>query len=226
MARTVLVAVAGGSVYHRYATALMATARTFFRPTSEVAFHIIEGEEGWPNGTMHRPKRLLEWIPSIAADFIYLCDADMRFEAPCGPEVLPPDGHGFVATLHPGYVGRPWVELPFETRVESACYVLPERRERYFCGGFWGGSRAAVEGVTAAMVTLIERDALNGIVPQWHDESSLNAVLAHGAGPDLILDPSMCHPDADAYYLDHVWREPYERVLVALDKTRSERGDR
>lgn len=219
-----LAVVAGGVVYEHYAERLFASARELFAPAADVRFALIPGEEGWPNGTMLRPHRLLATMP--ATDFVYLCDADMLVENPIGGEILPPDGRGIVATLHPGYLDQPPEALPFETRPESACYVPLERRERYFCGGFWGGSRREVTLTARAVAARIDADLAAGITPVWHDESALNAVLASWGGPHLALDPSYCHPDSDGFYVEHVWGGPLPRRIVALDKNAAERGGR
>lgn len=224
MSRVCLTVVAGGAVYERYAERLFESARQHFRPSDDVSFVLIPGEEGWPNGTMLRPRRLVEAMP--AADFIFLCDADMLVESFIGAEILPTNGKGLVATLHPGYFGAPSEALPFETRPESACFVAPERRERYFCGGFWGGSSWEVLLLARAIANRIDADLNAGITPTWHDESALNAVLAAWAGPIHVLDPSYCHPDRDDFYVDHVWRRQLPRRLVALDKPPAERGER
>jgi Glycosyltransferase family 6 len=92
-------------------------------------------------------------------------------------------------------------------------------------GGFAGGPRKELKRFANEIVTRIDRDMSQDIVPRWHDESALNKVCTYWR--DLhILDPSYCYPDNDSYYLEHIWRTPYERKLVALDKTEGERANR
>lgn len=224
MASVALCVVAGGAVYERYAFDLFESAAEHFRPADDIELTLIPGAEGWPDGTMLRPHRLLTALPDT--DFVFVCDADMRFESLVGPEILPPRGDGIVATLHPGYLGQPAAALPFETRPQSACYVTPAQRQRYFCGGFWGGSRVAVEWFARTVVSRIDHDRARAITPVWHDESALNAALAARGGPELVLDPSYAHPDNDAYYVEHVWRRQLPRRLVALDKPAEHRVGR
>ena len=100
MTSTALCVVATPGTYTDYARELFLTAEEFFHPTDTVEFVLIEGEEGWPRATMCRHEKLLQNLPRTT--FVYLCDADMRFEAEVGPEILPPRGIGLVATLHSG----------------------------------------------------------------------------------------------------------------------------
>ena len=219
---TALCVVAGGATYHRYALALMASAREFFHPTEHVTTHIIEGEYGWPNGTMMRYHRLLEAMPD--ADYVFLCDADMLMVAPVGAEILP-SYEGLAATLHPGYVRKPRAELPYETNPESAAWVAPDEGDAYYCGGFVGGTWRAMRGLANTIAGIIDLDVQRGITPRWHDESALNRCLAVEA-PAVVLSPSYCHPDNDAYYRGHVWDGDFVRRIVALDKPSEERQGR
>lgn len=223
MASTTLVVVVNGDAYIRYADQLFESAREFFHPTETVSFLMIEGHEGWPAATLYRWHHLLDHYPKT--DYVFLTDADMRFEAEVGPEILPLDSlDGVTATQHPGYVMAAREELPYENRERSACYVEPWEGYRYFCGGFVGGSRRAVYNLACQIQTLIDRDEAEGIIPRWHDESALNRVLT-SYPPDIILSPSYCYPDHDSWYRS-VWENEYERKLVAIDKTNAERGQR
>jgi len=214
-----LVTVTSGVLYNRFARDLFFSARQHFRPTESVTFVQLNGREGWPAATMYRPHAAHANLPKT--DFVYLIDADMRFEATVGPEILPEHG-GITATLHPGFVGKPGHELPFERNPESACYVRDGTT--YFCGGFYGGSRKAMRRHLYEMILCIDVDRERGYTPVWHDESAHNRVL-HCDPPEVMLDPSYCHPDSSEWYRSW-WPHQYERKLVALDKTTAERGER
>lgn len=218
-----LATVAVGDAYHRYADEMIASAEEFFWPSVNRRFVKMEGREGpWPNGTLYRHEILLARLP--IATLVYLADADMRFEANCGSEIVPPDRYGIVATLHPGYVGRARAELPYETDPESACYLAPDEGSVYYAGGFLGGDIYSMGALLRATTKAIDADLARGHTPRFHDESALNMVLAKSP-PALTLDPSMCHPDNAEWYRS-VWPTDYPRVLVAIDKTAEERGDR
>jgi hypothetical protein len=224
MVRTALITVVTGDAYVAYSDALFDSAREFFKPTEHVDFIRLDGREGWPAATMFRWEVCLEnWAYLERYDALWLSDADMLFEGTVGAEVIPPTS-GTVATLHPGYVGKHHLELPYEQRPESSCYIVPAEGDVYYAGGFAGGDREGFHWLASRIRSTITSDVVRGITPRFHDESALNKVLGVTA-PDVTLDPSMCHPDSDDYYLSF-WPEPYPRLLVALDKTQDERGER
>ena len=229
MASTALVTVVSGAAYVEYGRQMFLSADEFFFPTESVQQIMLDGEEGWPNATMMRYHILSRHLPDT--DYIFLIDADMVIAQRIGPEILPLGGKGFTATLHPGYIGKMSHELPHERRPESAAFVPETHRDRYYAGGFVGGSRVSMRTLCADIMGIIDRDAKRGIVPIFHDESALNKVIAgdakwHGWSPATVLSPAYCHPDRDDYYKMHVWGEAYERKIVALDKTAEERGER
>jgi glycosyltransferase involved in cell wall biosynthesis len=224
-----LIAVVNGDVYERYAQQLFDSAREHLRPprSCPVLCLALAGRSGWPDATMYRYHSVLEHQDEIPQGYVFMSDADMLFEGTVGPEILP-DGpvsrRVLTATLHPGYVGRPRSELPYERRSESACAVAQGEGEAYYCGGFVGGTRAGFLELARRIAALIDEDARSGITPRWHDESALNRVLATRA-PERILSPAYCHPDHDDAYRSS-WPEDYPRLLVALDKSSSERRAR
>jgi len=217
---TTLVAVAGGEVYERYAERMMVSAERFFRPSKNMNFVVLKGEEGWPNGTMMRYHRLLENLP--ATENVFMVDADMLFVDHIGDEVI--SRFGVTATRHPGYVGKPTHELPYERREQSAAYVAPNEGGTYYCGGFIGGKRLAMKVLAQHIVKIIDADATIGTHPEWHDESAINRILATYP-PETTLTPSYCYPADDSYYKTF-WTESYIPRLVALDKSEDERGER
>ncbi len=220
---TALCVVVGGAIYEQYAAQLIDSARDFFHPTEHIEFHTIPGDEGWPNGTMMRYHHLLDNLPDT--DYIFHIDADARFEFPVGPEILPVGW--MTATAHPGYVNKHRDEWPFEDREDSRCYVAPERRRQYICGGFLGGSFTSFQVFARAVAAKIDYDLSIGITPKWHDESAANAVIAaYGDGrPNVLLSPAYAYPD-DASWYRTWWPHEYDRKIVMLDKTQAERGDR
>jgi hypothetical protein len=222
MTRCALVAVAGGAVYHEYALALMESAREHFKPCDKMEYLILEGEEGWPAGTITRYRTLLDSLPQT--HYVYLADADMLVSAAVGDEILP-GSYGITATLHPGYVGKPPSELPFEDRPDYAAYVPPYKRLAYHCGAFVGGERMAVRILATHIENLREEDEAAGRISRWHDESYLNYVLAW-TPPVKVLSPSYCFPDRADWYRSTVWQEDYPRIITALDKPAEHRGER
>lgn len=217
--KTTLVCVVNGEIYEHFAMALFQTGLEFFHPTEEVEYMLIPGSSGWPNATMHRWHHLLKAMP--AGDYVFMSDADMLFEGDVGDEILPE--HGITATQHPGYVGITPNDLPYERRMGSHSCIHAGGRH-YYCGGFVGGTREAMVALATKIARKIDLDTIVGITPVWHDESALNRCLL-SAPPMKVLSPAYCYPDQDAYYKS-IWPEPYERKLVAIDKTPEQRKGR
>jgi histo-blood group ABO system transferase len=211
-----LVTVVSGEVYESYAADMFTSAFDFFGPSEVVAHIALPGREGWPDATLYRYHAILEEPALDCFDHVFLIDADMVFVAPVGREIL----GGLVATVHPGFVGKPSRQLPFERRRESAA-CCPES-ETYFCGGFVGGETDQMIRLAESVVQGVDRDAAKGVTAVWHDESHLNKVLSVRP-PSVVLSPAYCMPEDSSGY---PWLEGVERKLVAVDKTAEERGGR
>lgn len=222
--KTALVTVVSGDAYVKYANELFDSAREFFRPTEQVDCLTLEGREGWPSATMFRHHVVLEnWVHLRSADFVFLIDADMLIRQPVGPEILSPVD-GVTATLHPGYVGKHFSELPYESRTESGSYVNAAEGDAYFCGGLVGGERAGYKWLASQIRERIDFDVNRGVTPVWHDESALNRVLSV-TPPEVVLPPAYCHPTNDSWYRTF-WPENYPTIIEALDKPEHERHGR
>ena len=207
-----LLAVVHGAAYERYAAALFESAADLFRPTESVELVILPARAGWPDATLYRYHVILEQQELLGHDYLFLVDADMRVEAPIGPEILSP----LSATRHPGYTTAQRHEFPYERRAESAACVPANRGSAYYAGGFVGGRRDVFLELAETIAATIDHDEEAGLVALWHDESHLNRALIDSP-PFLNLTPSYCYPDDDAHYLGR-WRDHYPRRLVALDK--------
>lgn len=220
--KTALICVVTGAIYEKFAEDLFGTAEKFFHPTEEVELLMLPGRPGWPEATMYRYHALRDHLMERYADqdYVYMSDADMLFESHVGAEVLPL--HGLAATLHPGFTHSKL--KPFETNLRSAAFIPRNHTGPYFCGGFIGGTTQETLSLADQIAAVIDADRANGLTPVWHDESALNRVLAFSP-PEIVLSPSYCYPDDDSWYRT-VWEQPYERKLVALDKTEGERGNR
>ena len=224
MASTGLICVTAGALYERYARRMFASASDHFHPTEDViAFRRLNGRDGaWPAGTLYRYHALLEHADELDFDYLFMIDADMRFDGPVRGEIL---ADGITATQHPGYVGMPREALPFERRTDSAACVPADVGDRYYAGGFIGGKRDAFLRLARTVALSIDSDDSSGAVACWHDESHLNRYLARNP-PATVLSPAYCHPDDDSFYISALWPEPYERLITALDKAADERVGR
>ncbi len=216
-----LLVVATGK-YINFVPPLLDSADKYFCPNHDVTYFIFtdgklvrtdkvktfhHSRMGWPYDTMMRCKAYLEHADEIAKmDFVFACDADMRFVDVVGDEIL----SDRVATQHPGFVGK---RGTYETNCVSRACVSLHEGSYYFAGGFHGGSSQEFIKLISTMVENITADLEKGIIAVWHDESHLNRYFIDNP-PTCILTPSYCYPES--------WRLPYHKRLLALDKNHAE----
>lgn len=169
------------------------------------------GHYNWPGATLYRYKAFTQYAEQLSQmDFLYYLDVDMKVLAPVGNEVL----SELVGTLHPGYTGTKGTP---ETRKTSTAYIGPNENNKYFAGGFNGGSAAKFLQMAAMLNDRIDEDTNNKIVALHHDESHLNWYFLHNP-PTLVLDHSYCYPEDKKKKYPPV---PVKRIL-ALDKNHKE----
>jgi histo-blood group ABO system transferase len=161
--------------------------------------------EPWPKPALHKYHWVAKWEREFArCDYVFLCDADMRFAASVGNEIL----GQLVATFHPGFVEQR-ENLPYCCNPQSLAYMRPREGGRYYAGAFQGGETARYLATAKEMANHIEADERAGVIAQWHDESHWNRYLADHP-PSLELSPSYCYPENSVL--------PFEPRLLALDK--------
>ena len=184
----------------------------------------------WPYATLLRYHHVVRHAGAFAdCDFLFQCDADMRFVADTEGDLLPTGGSGLVGVEHPGFCWMPsgWDRLrqrlgwevrrgrgrrgSYETDPRSLAAVAEHEGEVYYAGGFAGGTREAYLALVRTLADRIDRDLAREIIAVWHDESHLNRYFIDH--PPHRLDPRYCHPES--------WQLPYPRILVALDKEHS-----
>jgi histo-blood group ABO system transferase len=175
---------------------------------TERKVHIINTEhKPWPYmpmaqyGIFYSNKQSFEGM-----DYLYYCDADMRFCDHVGPEIL----SDRVATQHPGLYGRRGTP---ETNPNSTAYVFMFENMQYFAGGFNGGSHDEYIKMCKTCYENIEKDFENDITAVWHDESHMNRYFIDNP-PTKILDPGYCYGES--------LRPPFKPRLIALDKDHKE----
>jgi histo-blood group ABO system transferase len=162
----------------------------------------------WPHSTLMRYHAFSSQRDLLSQmDYLYYCDADMRFVADVGEEIL----GSLVATVHPGFYDKMPDDFTYERRKESTAFVGPGEGSRYFAGGFNGGLTDRFLSMAEDIARRIDIDSSNGIVALWHDESHLNRYLLDHP-PTKILSPSYCYPESAA------WAPPFPPKLVALEK--------
>jgi histo-blood group ABO system transferase len=142
-------------------------------------------------------------------DYLFMCDADMRFVGTVGDEIL----GDVVATIHPGFFSQPADGCSFDRNPNSRAFVRPGTGRRYYAGGFQGGRTEHYMAAVQTIAGRIDEDEANGVMALWHDESHWNRYLVDQP-PMVELSPAYCYPEG--------WRLPFEQRLLALNKNHGE----
>lgn len=169
---------------------------------TEVAAFNIE-HKPFPYPTLMR----YQWISrleNIDCDYLFYSDVDMRM-VNVGEEIL----HPLIAVRHPGFYqgGGSW-----ETNPNSLAYVAPEKRLKYYAGGFQGGETKTYMEAVKTMRNNIQTDLDNGITAVWHDESHWNKYLTEHQFTELT--PAHCYPEGTNL--------PFGQKIIALNKNHDE----
>jgi histo-blood group ABO system transferase len=207
--------------YIQFLEPLIDSADKFFLPNQEVTYFIFTNKDieiisnrnivkievehrKWPWMTLGRYKIFSDNSDTLSEmDYLFYCDADMRFVDVVGDEILSKR----VATQHPGYFGRRGTP---ETRLESLACVRENEEMQYFAGGFNGGTSEEYLKMARHISNNIDIDYSSGIIAVWHDESHMNRYFIDNK-PTKILDPSYCCVEN--------WHDcPFGRKLLALIK--------
>jgi hypothetical protein len=181
----------------------------------------------WPMPTLHRYHLFLRQEEKLREyDYIYYIDADMKFVARVGDEIL----GNLVAAPHPGYFIRKEYIPPYEPNDKSEAFiprpgrVVDENGKKrfmpfYAAGGFQGGRSDKFIEAMKAMKDMIDKDfSQNSYIPIWNDESVWNAYLFKNP-PTVYLTPSYIYPDSliQNYYIP-LWGRNYVPRLITLTK--------
>jgi hypothetical protein len=224
--KTALITIASGAKYVDYAKAMFESAKKFLPFAEQLTFK--DGPVGFPNATLYRYHTFLKDESILRQyDYIFYSDADMLFVAPVTEEEIFSDG--ITATLHPGFAHERKDEVtgittytcgtPERANKESRAYIPRGTWNKYFCGGFNGGTSEAYLRMARKLREDIDWDKENwglGYSAIWHDESYMNRYL-YDNPPAKILTPSFCYPEN--YDGGYGWKaELYPPKLIALNK--------
>jgi len=205
--------------YDVFIPPLLESAKKYFMKNHEVTYFLFTDSDKFNNeenviiipkkhepypaptltryNTFHNSKEILSKM-----DYLFYCDADMRFVGDVGDEILSER----VGTLHPGFVGQ---RGSLETRPQSLACIPDDVNMCYYAGGFNGGSSKSFLEMSDILDKNIKEDSERGITAIWLDESHLNRYFVDNP-PTKSLTPSYCYPES--------WDLPYEKKLLALDK--------
>jgi len=147
----------------------------------------------WPLGTLYRYRWLAEREKELGQyDYLFMCDADMRFVATVGPEIL----GSLVAVLHAGHLTKGPTTLPYCRHKGSTARVRPGLGTKYYAGGFQGGAARQYLKACRTIADNIAQDERHGFIAEWHDESHWNAYLVNRP-PTISLPPGYCWGEPD-----------------------------
>lgn len=203
--------------YDIFAREMIESARPFFCKNHEVTYfvftdgHIPEAKDvvvvyqehqGWPFATLKR-FHIYDKNRKVFADMDYLfaIDADMRFAAPVGDEIL-----GKTVGVSRD-VGK---HLTYEGKKRSRAYVKKKKAKHYFAGAFYGGTRSEFLKLVHKLKKRVDLDLKENYIAIWHDESHLNRYFFDHP-PEVCLNTSYC-------YFEN-WDLPYEQKIIAMDKS-------
>ena len=177
---------------------------------------------GWPKATLYRYKLFQNaWDKLKDFDYMYYLNANMLAVRPIRHEIIPSEEQGITATLHPGYyksVGN----LPYDRNPKSTAYIphtspQHEAQEKYFMGGFNGGTTKGFKHLIDTIADNTNIDEQNGVIAKWHDESHLNRYL-YDKNP-LILPPMYGYPETRVG--SHATHNEFHKThkLLIMDKS-------
>lgn len=218
--------------YVKFIPDLITSARKFFLTKHNVTFYIFTDKanainlskmddvvlifsehRAWPYSTLLRFKNYLDNFHLISHnDYLFATDADMLFVDFIDDEIFAET----VGILHPGYYlkDKATFQNVFEKGSKSTAFI--SCAERYFAGGFYGGSSHGFSHIISNCMSLINKDLTSNYVAKWHDESYLNKYFNIINKPSLILGPSYCFPEDKKNYPLLAFIKP---KLIAIFKT-------
>jgi len=167
----------------------------------------IDHEE-WPLTTLKRFHYFLSSKDVILKnDFSFYIDVDSLFRGGISESMLPEIG--MIGTIHPCLFYGPGTP---DRNSDSTAFIPHGAQNRYFCGGFFGGSSNEFIQASEKIRSNIDNDLSRGVMALWHDESHLNKYFFENA-PSVILDNhfSAAEEQIDTY--------PNARICF-LDKSR------
>ena len=170
---------------------------------------LIRPCRGFPEDSLFRFDRFLEIKDKLKDyDYTFFFNANMRFVAPVGEELLE---ERLTAVLHPGYFDKPEWRYPYERNKLSKAYIPAHEEDyHYYMGSLNGGKTADYLALAETCSQHIHEDWEKDIVACYHDESHLNRYLRE----------HRCKALSPAYAYIEGKELPFEPKILLLDKTR------
>ena len=170
---------------------------------------LIRPCRGFPEDSLFRFDRFLEIKDKLKDyDYTFFFNANMRFVAPVGEELLE---ERLTAVLHPGYFDKPEWRYPYERNKLSKAYITAHEEDyHYYMGSLNGGKTADYLALAETCSQHIHEDWEKGIMACYHDESHLNRYLRE----------HHCKALSPAYAYIEGKELPFEPKILLIDKTR------
>jgi hypothetical protein len=163
--------------------------------------------EGWPFITLKRFHYFLKAEKDLSdSDYCFYIDVDSIFIKEINFSNI--SNTGMFGTIHPCLFNGPGTP---ERNPRSLAYIPEGSNNRYFCGGFFGGSSKDFIETSKKIKNNIDIDLANELIAVWHDESHLNNFFFHNP-PSVVLD----HPFAVA---ENLTKEKENSFIKFLDKS-------
>jgi hypothetical protein len=143
--------------------------------------------EPWPAPTLKRFHYFLSASSIIeTTDYSFYIDVDSLFIKNVESNILP--DKGMIGTIHPCLFNGPGTP---ERNPDSMAGIPYGSKNRYFCGGFFGGDSDSFVRFSKDLMVMIDTDLAKNIMAIWHDESHLNKMFYENP-PSVTLE----HPFA------------------------------
>lgn len=236
--------------YWTYLKDVMEGARTFFLPGHQVDMFLWSDLPLYPEGqgVTHGAKEVfptesIEWpMPTLLRyhlflqqeeklkdyDYIFYCDADMKFVNVVGDEILGPD---LTAAQHPGYALSQKFWIPYEPNPESQAYIprpgmtiFDQHTQQnkfmplFYAGGFQGGKAEHFIKSWKVISERIDKDLDKNYMALWNEQAHWNKYLFDNP-PSTVLTPSYIYPDSliNEYYIP-IWGTNYPPKIITITK--------
>lgn len=127
-------------------------------------------------------------------DYLFFYNANVKFVAPIGDEILPKEENGYLAGCEwANYIYRKDIEnFPYDRNENCTAYIAPGEGEHYFMGGLHGGRVEEYIKMCKELDDNTRIDFANGIIAKFHDESQINKYFLN-RNP-LIIPPNYIMP--------------------------------
>ena len=223
--------------YINFLDSLYQTSRKYFLVDHDVSFLLftdkkvkVDGlplkishieHEPWPAPTLKRSNYFLREKKFISQfDYVFYCDADMVFVDYVDDTIfseLTLTQHVRDFTFHDTNIPCSFEHLSYDRSGISTAHVDPCDENRYYAGGFLGGSSKRFLQMSGEIAKNVLIDEENNVVAEWHDESHLNRYAIDNP-PEKMLPINYCCPEWPEF-INHMKIKP---KIIALNKNHSE----